>query len=107
MVSIQSLILVEQPFFNEPGYERDMNTPKGKKLSDEYNEEKEPHTISLAMIDMIKNPPKGFEDFVKNHFSMKKEEILNTIQIWEQEATVHKELLINHRKELIELFDTI
>ena len=29
MVSIQSLILVPQPYYNEPGYERDMGTPKG------------------------------------------------------------------------------
>jgi ubiquitin-protein ligase len=107
MVSIQSLILVEQPFFNEPGYERDMNTPKGKKLSDEYNEEKEPHTISLAMIDMIKNPPKGFEEVVKLHFKMKKEEIIAKTLIWEQNAIKHKNILTANRSTLILLLNSL
>jgi hypothetical protein len=33
LVSIQSLILVEKPYFNEPGYERTMNTPEGASAS--------------------------------------------------------------------------
>lgn len=38
LVSIQSLILVPQPYFNEPGFERTMHTPEGKKQSRLYNE---------------------------------------------------------------------
>ena len=38
LVSIQSLIFVEDPYFNEPGYERDINTPIGKERSFSYNE---------------------------------------------------------------------
>jgi baculoviral IAP repeat-containing protein 6 len=105
LVSIQSLILVEQPFFNEPGYERDMNTPQGKKRSDDYNEEKEPHTINLAMINMIMNPPKGYEEVVATHFSMKKEEIIAKTLVWEQRATKHVQLISNYRKELIRLLE--
>jgi baculoviral IAP repeat-containing protein 6 len=37
MVSIQSLIMVPQPYFNEPGYERDIGTPKGDAASKNYN----------------------------------------------------------------------
>jgi baculoviral IAP repeat-containing protein 6 len=36
-LSIQSLILVEHPYFNEPGYERTMNTPQGDNESRRYN----------------------------------------------------------------------
>ena len=36
MVSIQSLILVEKPFFNEPGYEKEMHTDNGKNNSIKY-----------------------------------------------------------------------
>jgi ubiquitin-protein ligase len=107
LVSIQSLILVEQPFFNEPGYERDINTPQGKKRSDEYNEEKEPHTINLAMINMIRNPPKGYEDVVATHFRMKKDEIIAKTLIWEQRATKHVQLISNYRKELLKLLNSI
>ena len=59
------------------------------------------------MINMIKNPPPGFEEVIKNHFSMKKEEIINTIQIWEQNASNHKEVIKNYNQELITLLDTI
>jgi ubiquitin-protein ligase len=107
LISIQALILVPQPFFNEPGYEREINTPQGKKRSDEYNEEKEPHTINLAMVQMIRNPPKGYEEIVLNHFRMKKDEIITRTLIWEQRATKHSMLIKQHRKELIELLNKL
>jgi ubiquitin-protein ligase len=106
LVSIQSLILVEQPFFNEPSYEREMHTPQGKMKSDAYNEEKQPHTINLGMIEMIKNPPQGFEDVVRNHFKMKKDEIINRTLIWEQNSKKGQAISIK-RKELIELLSTL
>lgn len=107
MVSIQSLILIENPYFNEPGWERDMNSESGKQKSNMYNEERKPHTIKLAMIDMIKNPPVGFEEVVRNHFKMKKEEIINNTLIWEQNATTHKKLIETNRAELIELLNEL
>jgi hypothetical protein len=36
-VSIQSLILVPEPYFNEPGYEQEIGTEAGEKHSAEYN----------------------------------------------------------------------
>lgn len=38
LVSIQSLILIPKPYFNEPGYESSMHSADGKKRSDSYNE---------------------------------------------------------------------
>ncbi len=107
MVSIQSLILIEQPYFNEPGWEREINSEIGKKKSNDYNEKRHPHTIKLAMIDMIKNPPKGFEDVVKNHFRMKKDEIINRTLIWDQNATNNKNLIQTNRAELIKILETL
>jgi len=107
IVSIQSLILVEQPYFNEPGWEREMHTQKGKKASAIYSEERMPSTIKFAMTNMIKNPPLGFEDVVHNHFKLKKDEIINNTLIWEQNATDHKELINSNRNKLIELLDTL
>jgi ubiquitin-protein ligase len=107
MVSIQSLILVEQPYFNEPGYEREMNTPKGKQISNAYNEDRQPHTIRLAMTDMINNPPSGFEEVIRNHFRMKKEEIINRTLIWEQNATKNLPLIKENRLELIKALEKL
>jgi hypothetical protein len=84
-----------------------MNTPDGKKKSDSYNEEKLPHTIKLAMTNMINNPPNGFEDIIKNHFRMKKEEIKNRTLIWEQNATHYKTAIQKNRNELIEVLDKL
>ncbi len=107
MVSIQSLILVEQPYFNEPGWEREMHTQKGKQASASYNEDRQPHTINLAMIDMIKNPPKGYEDVVMNHFRLKKDEIINTTLIWQQNANKHGKSIEKRRNELIDLLNKL
>ena len=37
LISIQSLIMVPDPYFNEPGYEQYINTDAGRKMSSEYN----------------------------------------------------------------------
>ena len=37
LVSIQSLILVPDPYFNEPGYEGSMHTPTGRAASKAYD----------------------------------------------------------------------
>lgn len=82
MVSIQSLIFIEHPYFNEPGYEKQINTDLGDTKSKIYNDNIQPKTIELAMINMITDPPQGFEDVVKEHFKMKKDEIINNTSIW-------------------------
>ena len=87
MISIQSLILIEQPYFNEPSYEREQGTDFGKRKSREYNEKIYPNTIKYAMLDMIKNPPLGLEEIIKNHFKLKKEDIITTINKWHIELT--------------------
>eukprot|EP01041_Mallomonas_annulata_P009359 gene9359-19411_t len=45
LVSIQSLIFVPDPYFNEPGFEAYMGTPRGVDLSRNYNEEKREETV--------------------------------------------------------------
>ena len=37
-MSIQSLIFVDKPYFNEPGYERMIGTEQGEKESADYNQ---------------------------------------------------------------------
>lgn len=101
MVSIQSLIFVEQPYFNEPGYEKKMNSDVVMKTSNEYNEEKQYQTINLAMINMINNPPVGYEDVIANHFRMKKQEIIDKTLIWENKCKIHNNIMHTNREQLI------
>lgn len=41
LVSIQSLIFVPDPYFNEPGYETSMHTERSQEKSAAYNRERE------------------------------------------------------------------
>jgi baculoviral IAP repeat-containing protein 6 len=85
-VSIQSLIFVDHPYFNEPGYESTMNTPKGDQQSRLYNEAIRMATVRWAMIDMLQNPTPGFEDAILCHFKLKRNRILKEVGEWVSEA---------------------
>lgn len=82
LISIQSLILVENPYFNEPSYERQMHTPEGTSRSTGYDDNLKPHTVELAMVRMMRRPPEGFADVVKAHFSLRKAELLKQVEAW-------------------------
>lgn len=104
IISIQSLIMVDDPYFNEPGYERTMNTSDGKKRAFKYKEEIRLHNLRVAIINQIKNPPVGFEEFTINHFKAKKNEIIETANKWLEESENSKtkiEAFIKHINELI------
>jgi len=108
LISIQSLILVENPYFNEPGWEKEMHTKKGQINSKKYNEPLLIGTIKWAIIDMIKNPPNGMEEVIKNHFKFKKDEILTTTQKWLNEiSSENSKELEKYRNEMILLFNTL
>jgi ubiquitin-protein ligase len=82
LVSIQSLIFVEDPYFNEPGYEKEINTVKGHNNNNKYNNKLKIETIRWAMINIIQNPPLGYEEIVKKHFELKKDYIINQVDNW-------------------------
>ncbi|KNC54624.1 uncharacterized protein AMSG_01478 [Thecamonas trahens ATCC 50062] len=69
LISIQSLILVPHPYFNEPGYERSMGTPEGDRASASYSRLRQVATIRYAMREQIESPPRGFETIIRAHFS--------------------------------------
>ena len=86
LLSIQSIIMSELVYFNEPGYEHLIDTPEGDKLNEGYSNIVRYNNIRVCMIDMIKNPPKGFEEVIKIHFYLKKERILKEVDSWIERA---------------------
>jgi len=106
IISIQSLIMVEKPYFNEPGYERTMNNPIGIEASRNYNDTIRLNTIKVAMIDNIKNKISSFENLTVEHFKYKKEEIINTVSTWIDESLIKDEMK-NAAMELFELLNTL
>lgn len=75
LISIQSLILVPEPYFNEPGYERSMNTPEGDARSRQYNLQVQQNNIRYAMLDNLKAAQRHFPEFeevIRGHLRLRK-----------------------------------
>lgn len=87
IISIQSLIMVDDPYFNEPGYEKSMHSTVGKKRAFEYKDNIRHENLRVAILNQIKNPPSGFEEFTINHFKAKKDEIIKMAESWKEETT--------------------
>lgn len=62
LVSIQSLILVPEPYFNEPGFERSRGTPTGTMSSLGYNSNIYQACVRWAMLEQIRNPNPVFKE---------------------------------------------
>lgn len=71
-MSVQSLILVAEPYFNEPGYERSRGTPSGTQSSREYDGNIRQATVKWAMLEQMRNPSPCFKEvvFVKGNISL-------------------------------------
>ncbi|XP_066259587.1 baculoviral IAP repeat-containing protein 6 isoform X2 [Euwallacea similis] len=88
LVSIQSLILVPEPYFNEPGYERARGTPAGTVNSKDYNQNICQATVRWAMLEQILNPCPCFKDVINTHFYLKRHEVLAQVAKWIEELEV-------------------
>nr|CAD1844554.1 unnamed protein product [Ananas comosus var. bracteatus] len=63
----KGLVLNSKPYFNEPGYEKQIGSSEGEKNSLSFNENT--YLMSLrSMLYLLRRPPMHFEDFVKDHF---------------------------------------
>lgn len=82
LVSIQAIIMSEEIYFNEPGFEGEAGTEEGEKKNEAYSNIVRYCNIKYAMVDQIRNPAKGFETVVKRHFFLKKDEILEEVRKW-------------------------
>ncbi|XP_062702655.1 baculoviral IAP repeat-containing protein 6 isoform X3 [Aedes albopictus] len=82
LVSIQSLILVPEPYFNEPGFERSRGTPSGTHSSREYNSNIYQACVRYAMLEQLKNPCPCFKEVIHTHFWLKRNEICAQIEDW-------------------------
>jgi len=82
LISIQSLILVQDPYFNEPGY--DASDPGQQVRSRLYDRQIRAATLKVAILGQMKNPSFLFEDCINDHFRLKKHRILKQLAEWEE-----------------------
>lgn len=69
IVSIQGLILVAEPYYNEAGYEKQCDSQQGMENSRTYNEFVILKLVQ-SMTQMLKNPPHVFKQEVLAHFAV-------------------------------------
>jgi baculoviral IAP repeat-containing protein 6 len=88
LISIQAQILIDQPYFNEPGFESEINTDSGKKKSNEYNYDIRLYTMKSTVKDLLSNTKTypQFEEIIKEHFKLKKDHVLKTYEKWVSES---------------------
>mmetsp|Transcript_5580 Transcript_5580/g.15700 ORF Transcript_5580/g.15700 Transcript_5580/m.15700 type:complete len:560 (+) Transcript_5580:30-1709(+) len=88
LVSIQSLILVPDPYFNEPGWERERGTSRGVINSQNYNRNIRRYTLEAALESHLSailtktNAYPEFEEVIKKHFLEKRSLIVKEIRQW-------------------------
>lgn len=88
LISIQSLILVPDPYFNEPCYDRQRGTPQGDAQSKAYNKSIRGHTLSAAIESHLtailnnNNPYVEFEPVMIKHFLEKRSLIQKEMWSW-------------------------
>lgn len=82
LVSIQSLILVTEPYFNEPGYESRYDESSSKAKSARYSRNIRVETVRWALTNQIATPSEGFEKAIHTHIAVAKQLILDQIGSW-------------------------
>lgn len=89
-MSLQAIIMSEEVYFNEPGFEGEAGTEEGERKNEAYSNIVRYCNIKYAMIGAIKQPTPGFENVIKYHFFLKKDEILEECQKWVKYAEVRE-----------------
>ena len=82
LISIQSIIMSDLVYFNEPSCESEMGTASGEAKNEAYSNIVRYANIKYAMIEQIKKPSQGFEEVIRRHFYLKKEQILKEVRGW-------------------------
>ncbi|GFH62021.1 hypothetical protein CTEN210_18497 [Chaetoceros tenuissimus] len=87
LISIQSLIFVNDPYYNEPAFDRQQDTKHGKSQSKKYNDNIERGTIKYGLEDHIERLADAnkeslypeFDDILIRHFGLKASDIQEQI----------------------------
>jgi ubiquitin-protein ligase len=83
IISIQSQILVDEPFFNEPGHERTIGTQLGINESKKYNDTIKQYTLDHAMCGLLSGDQyPEFKDIIHKYFKYHKNSIIKTLDKW-------------------------
>jgi len=86
LVSLQSMVFVPDPYFNEPGFERSYSTPAGKQASASYNAAVRLGTVSHALLPALRSPDAVFREALRVHYSHQGVRVRQLLQQWVRES---------------------
>jgi Skp family chaperone for outer membrane proteins len=86
------MVLVSDPYFNEPGFESSMHTARGKEESRKYNEGIRLATARHAILGALTSPSATFKQALEAHWQLKGQQVLETLRQWVLEAKKPGEL---------------
>jgi len=88
VMSILGQILIEEPYFNEPGFERSRGTASGNSQNKAYNTNIRLYTMTSTIRDLLQNPESypEFSNAIKTHFKHKRDDVIKTCQQWVNDA---------------------
>ncbi|THV08584.1 hypothetical protein K435DRAFT_740799 [Dendrothele bispora CBS 962.96] len=78
LISIQSMILCDEPYLNEPGWAGSAGTTQ----SIAYSANIRRMVVKTAMLGNLKNPPEPFADVIRTHFRLKARAISEQLDRW-------------------------
>ena len=93
LISIQGLILVNEPYFNEPGYAGQKGTQAGRKSSRRYNEMVLLENLA-SLTRLAENPPPLFHNEVREHLNERWHILAKRLENWAEECKTGKETLV-------------
>eukprot|EP01103_Thecamoeba_quadrilineata_P000794 TRINITY_DN1069_c0_g1_i1.p1 TRINITY_DN1069_c0_g1~~TRINITY_DN1069_c0_g1_i1.p1 ORF type:complete len:677 (+),score=149.05 TRINITY_DN1069_c0_g1_i1:92-2122(+) len=82
LVSIQSLILVSEPYYNEPGVEAARGTKWASTQSEFYNNATRQHTVRHAVLGQLRNKDSVFSEVIQQHFRLRRDSVLAQASVW-------------------------
>ncbi|KAI6119391.1 ubiquitin conjugating enzyme family protein [Pisolithus croceorrhizus] len=76
LVSIQSMILCDEPYLNEPGWANAGGTSQSKASNVRRM------VVKTAMLGYLKNPPEPFGDVIRTHYRLKADVVITQLDRW-------------------------
>lgn len=111
LISIQSHIFVNNPYFNEPGFEKLQGTAEGDRKSQNYNEYIQYDATMCGIIDIIRwiDRYPNFKNAILTHFYFKKNKIINQYNEWINNCVsdAYKERLITNFEHLQKVLHSV
>jgi ubiquitin-protein ligase len=104
LISIQAMILCEEPWYNEPGreagYTRSTTGPSAI-----YNRKIREYTVRAAILAWLNEPPPLWDDVVDYHFKQQGNTILKIVEEWAKNADEAKKTSTGRAMPLAEYYD--